>query len=358
MRIVFFIPPLRRASGGLFTIYKTAANLSALGVDVAFMGPSDATPGLQEALLHGPTLLPWGSALGQNDIWCIPEGWPNALPVGQNSGARTIVYVQSWIYMLDTLPNGVTWQQLPLEYIAVSRPVAHFLKNVIGVTPLGIVPPVVDDLFFHASQTKKQPGMKQKTGPVRVGWMPRKNKALGEQARRVCELRLAHMSGMPGMTSAPRVEWVTIDKVSQDKVAYLLGSCHIFLSTGFPEGFALPPAEAMAAGCVVVGCTGFGGWDYMRQASVDGFSLPWGPPLDFNLSDDKVGEIPSDSKRCGNGFYTPDGDSLAAGTALAQAVYFAHRAGEDWLATRACAQSAVTPYSNKAQQAALAALLL
>ncbi|HRJ68120.1 MAG TPA: glycosyltransferase [Beijerinckiaceae bacterium] len=39
----------------------------------------------------------------------------------------------------------------------------------------------------------------------------------------------------------------------------------IFLALGFPEGFALPPLEAMACGCVVAGFAGGGGISHMRH---------------------------------------------------------------------------------------------
>lgn len=39
----------------------------------------------------------------------------------------------------------------------------------------------------------------------------------------------------------------------------------IFMALGFPEGFALPPLEAMACGCAVIGFTGGGGAEHMRD---------------------------------------------------------------------------------------------
>ena len=44
----------------------------------------------------------------------------------------------------------------------------------------------------------------------------------------------------------------------------------VFLSFGHPEGFSLPPAEAMACGCVVIGYHGRGGREYFRPE----FSYP------------------------------------------------------------------------------------
>jgi len=44
----------------------------------------------------------------------------------------------------------------------------------------------------------------------------------------------------------------------------------VFLSFGYPEGFSLPPVEAMASGCVVVGYHGRGGREYFDPS----FSYP------------------------------------------------------------------------------------
>ncbi len=35
------------------------------------------------------------------------------------------------------------------------------------------------------------------------------------------------------------------------------------MAIGYPEGFALPPLEAMACGCAVIGFTGGGGTEHM-----------------------------------------------------------------------------------------------
>jgi len=38
----------------------------------------------------------------------------------------------------------------------------------------------------------------------------------------------------------------------------------MFLSFGYPEGFSLPPAEAMSCGCIVAGYHGMGGREYFK----------------------------------------------------------------------------------------------
>jgi hypothetical protein len=58
---------------------------------------------------------------------------------------------------------------------------------------------------------------------------------------------------------------VPIARKSQTEVACILRESAIFLSFGRREGFSLPPAEAMACGCIVVGYHGGGGKEYFKQ---------------------------------------------------------------------------------------------
>jgi len=342
MRIVFFIPALHSMSGGLANIYAVARNLKALGRQVALMGPDHNAAGLKEAVAEGFTLLPWGAELTGFDTWCVPESWPNAFSVGFNTGTKVLVYVQNWVYMLGNLPQGVRWKQLPLEYLAVSRPVAWFMREVLALEAQAIVPPSIEDYFF---QTGTRPD-----SHVRVAFMPRKNRALGEQIQQVASACLAERAG------APRLEWVEIRNKTRAEVAQLLPGCHLFMSTGFPEGFGLPPLEAMASGCVPVGFTGFGGWEYMRQSRNKDFwpqgvipiGEPAGPPYTLPPSPQ---DDPQDAR--GNGFFSADGDTLDAGLALAHAACAAHENSEEWRELcRSCRETAAR-YSVDTQKAIL-----
>lgn len=329
MRVVFFIPRLSAMSGGLANIYEVARNLRSLGKEVALMGPSPETPGLAEAIRDGCTTLPWGQRLDASDIWCVPESWPNALAFGGE--AQSLVYVQSWSHMLGNLPEGVLWKRLPARFIAVSRPVAWFLREVTHVTVEALVPPVVDAVFF-------QPGARPE-GRVRVAWMPRKNRALAEQMQKIAEARLA---GVPG---APKVEWVPVARMSRTEVAECFASCHLFLAAAFPEGFGLPPLEAMASGCVPVGFTGFGGWEYMRQAPLSAAHVP---PLALATP------FWDDGPEGGNGLYFADGDTLGAGLALARAISLVHENSEGWQKLVGNCRATAARYDQAAQRRALA----
>ena len=54
-----------------------------------------------------------------------------------------------------------------------------------------------------------------------------------------------------------------VDGVSESEMIKHYQQSDVFLATGYPEGFGLPPIEAMACGAAVVGFTGGGANEYM-----------------------------------------------------------------------------------------------
>ena len=287
MKTWIFYPPLKSMSGGCMVLLQIARQLEALG-RLAGVLYWDEPPGWAEC-----AGLPWvragSAAMAAGDAYVVPEGWPNALVLGLRRGCRTLVYCQNWSYLFHGLEAGVHWRDLPVEFLAVSDPVAWHLEKVLGKRPQ-IIRPALDLELFRPPSSK--PG-----GTLRIGFMPRKNKALAEQIRRIFEER----------NPKAHAQWVPIHGLDRSGVAEALRSCHVFLVTGFPEGCPLPPLEAMACGCLCVGFTGFGGWDYMRQVERDGYAphgyalrhAPWG----------------------GNGWWSADGDVLGAALGLERAMH-------------------------------------
>lgn len=235
--------------------------------------------------------------LTPRDLWLVPEGWVNALTPGLQAGARCLVYVQNWAYLFSSLPPGVSWHDLPVSFLAVSRPVAWFIRQTLG-KDAPVLPPGLDSSLFSKPRSKP-------AGRLRVAYMPRKNKALAEMIRAAWEARHHGAFTQDGLL------WEEIHGQDQAGVARKLQDAHIFLATGFPEGFSLPPLEAMACGCLPVGFAGLGGWDYMSQIGEDAWRPWWsgrsGWPVDQH-------------PWSGNGFWVPDGDVLAAVLALEKAV--------------------------------------
>lgn len=59
------------------------------------------------------------------------------------------------------------------------------------------------------------------------------------------------------------IEFRLVDGVPEEQIIREYQQADIFLATGYPEGFGLPPMEAMACGCAVVGYTGKGANEFM-----------------------------------------------------------------------------------------------
>ncbi len=124
----------------------------------------------------------------------------------------------------SALPEGVNWNQLPVEFLAVSDPVAHFIKEATHLDA-PVIRPGIDRSIFHAPEKKK-------SGTITVAYMPRKNKAAAAQIKSIFEHRVG----------TDIIRWRPIDGLDAFGVAQALRSSHIFLMTGFPEGCPLPSA--------------------------------------------------------------------------------------------------------------------
>jgi len=103
----------------------------------------------------------------------------------------------------------------------------------------------IDTTKFSYSKDKK----------LRVAYMPRK---LEEDVNQVIQILKAR-------NSIGNWEFTPIDNKSEEEVALILKESAIFLSFNHREGFGLPPLEALACGCVVIGYTGQGGKEYFEN---------------------------------------------------------------------------------------------
>jgi glycosyltransferase involved in cell wall biosynthesis len=336
MRTFIAYPPLSAPTGGTAVLLRIAGHLAEAGHEVRLV-PRESRAGAPDPFASGPSgidvpVLPWDEASpGRDDIWLAPEGWPALLGPGLRRQARTVIYVQNWAYLLASVPAGTAMARLPVSLIAVSAPVAWHIGLCTGM-PCEILRPGLDLSRLHPEAGGAGVAPER---AVRVAWMPRKNKALAQRIQEMFQSRCLH-----GADPGP-VEWVSIHRRDPDEVARLLRSCPIFLATGFPEGCPLPPLEAMASGCLVVGFSGFGGWDYMRQAWPR-CGQPWTPM-----------EQPPARDWGGNGFFVPDADVIAATLALEDAVRLCRRGGPELAAILHAAAATASAYGLDRQALAV-----
>jgi glycosyltransferase involved in cell wall biosynthesis len=115
------------------------------------------------------------------------------------------------------------------------------LKNEMGIDATTITNGVDQSIFKPAKETKI-------VGRVLV--MSRKNFQDFEKIRNICSKKLD-------------VDFHIVDGLTQEQLIKEYQKSDIFLATGYPEGFGLPPLEAMLCGCAVVGFTGGAAGEYM-----------------------------------------------------------------------------------------------
>jgi len=324
MKTFIFLPPVAKPTGGVTVLRQVADILHQAGRE-AFLVARDKSGWRPEGLADAAPVIEWADMrLTRQDLWLVPEGWVNALMPGMEARATTISYVQNWAYLFSSLPEGADWHRLPVEFLAVSDPVSYFIKET-TCKDAPVLRPGIDPEIFHPSDAPK-------SGTVTIAYMPRKNKALASQIKSIYE----HACGGKELCE---VNWLEIDGMNTHGVADALRSAHIFLSTGFPEGCPLPPLEAMACGCLPVGFTGFGGWDYMRQLQDAPRFTPWWPLREVNWT--------------GNGFWCADGDVLDAALCLKEAVNLVREGGLYLDAALMAGQDTAAAYSTAEQRKAV-----
>jgi hypothetical protein len=324
MKTFIFLPPVSKPTGGVTVLRQLADILHQAGRET-FLVARDKGGWRPAGLADAAPVIEWQDLrLTGADLWLVPEGWVNALSPGLYAGSQCLSYVQNWAYLFSSMPDGVDWHSLPVEFLAVSDPVARFIKES-TCKDAPVLRPGIDRTIFHAPAAKPR-------GKVNVAYMPRKNKALAEQIRAIFDHRCGGCE----------VNWLPIEGLDAHGVAEVLRSAHIFLVTGFPEGCPLPPLEAMGCGCLPVGFTGFGGWDYMRSMRATPRFTPWVP----------LREVPWS----GNGMWCADGDVLDAAMSLGEAVDLFNANDPSLDEALAAGQATADAYSLEEQRLAVLAL--
>jgi len=327
MKTYIFLPPVSKPTGGVTVLRQIADILHQDGRE-AFLVARDKTGWRPEGLADAAPIIEWEDLhLTREDLWLVPEGWVNALMPGLQARATTISYVQNWAYLFSSLPEGADWHNLPVEFLSVSDPVSYFIKET-TYKDAPVLRPGIDQTIFY-------PPTEKRDEPITISYMPRKNKALAQQIRSIYE----HACGGKDLCD---IIWKEIDGLDAHGVADAMRSSHIFLMTGFPEGCPLPPLEAMACGCLPVGFTGFGGWDYMRQIQDEPRFTPWWPLREVEWT--------------GNGFWCADGDVLDAARCLQDAVTLIKEGGLYLDAALMAGEDTAAAYSTEEQRKSVLAM--
>jgi hypothetical protein len=243
-------PDWDKPAGGIRTQYLAVDSLNAAGLEAAIVHKRAGFACSWFA--HSTRIVPAANVVvGARDVVVVPEVYgPEILDLP--SGVRQVIFNQNAYLTLDSLMAGPA-AAAPYLYnpdlaavMVVSDDSAEVLEHAFPGTPLRRIRLGIDPEIYHPPS---------RTPPRRIAYMPRRRADAAAQVLRLLELR--------GVLDSWEI--VAIDGYSDVEVADLLRSSRIFLSFSEREGFGLPPCEALACGCLVVGFHGFAGREFFRQ---------------------------------------------------------------------------------------------
>lgn len=238
--------PTHKPVGGIKVIYQHCILLKELGYEVYpliigryegnFFGFNIELKYLKDV---GYKLLP-------DDVVVCPEFNPY-LGLRFICGSRVLLnQSQSWLYLdqrLDLQDKGKNYIQLGYDHIMnCSQHLAELMKQHMNVDSFSVINGI-DSTIFKPKQEMRV--------AQRVLAFSRKHPLLIDEIRMECKrLKLNY-------------DFRVVDGLAEEQVIAEYQQADIFLATGFPEGFGLPPLEAMSCGCVVIGFTGGGASEFM-----------------------------------------------------------------------------------------------
>lgn len=250
-RVFVFCPDLSAPTGGIKVLYRQVEALNDLGIDAWIVhGRRSSRPNWFDS--RAPIAWRWQIKLQPQDVAVIPEvWWPRTARLA--GPARKVVVVQNPYLLFSGMRGSACedYRRRDLVLLATSADTERYLAHAFPVARTHRFQWAIDERLFYPGAKKKQ-----------IAWMPRKGQRDAEQVFGILGLR--------GCLRGWRL--AAIDGMHETDVARILRESLFFFSFGAAEGLPLPPAEAMAAGCVVVGYNGRGGAEY--------FDSRWSWPIE------------------------------------------------------------------------------
>jgi protein O-GlcNAc transferase len=246
-RILYIAHDVDQPRGGVDVLYDHVAVLRERGLE-AFIVHTSLGFRYRFARREVPVLYASPSLdVLRNDVLVIPEDYAAVIKKCRDISCRKVLFCQGHYQIFKGIAPGETWSDYGFSaYICVSTPIRQAIKRWFGIDA-NVVRPCIDPAFFVDT-------LRPIKSPLIVACMPRNG---------MNNIRL--VQGLIAATRAAggaRLSWLEIDGLPREQVVARLQEAHIYLATSVREGLGLPPLEAMAAGCLVVGFIGGGGLDY------------------------------------------------------------------------------------------------
>jgi glycosyltransferase involved in cell wall biosynthesis len=247
-RLLFFCPDIPTPTGGIQIIYRHVDLLNAAGIDAVVV---HQRPGFELTWFEHETAVDYVPSveIGASDVLVAPEIVAHEI-VPQMRGVAKVIFNQNPYYTFNPYPvdepvtETVYGDPDLLGVVVVSEDSRDYVTYAFPQVTVRRIWYSIDPNLFHPEPDRAW----------RIAFMPRKN---AQDVRQVL-----HLLSARGVLDG--VELVALNDLPRSEVARALRQTLMFLSFGYPEGFGLPAAEAMACSCVTVGYHGMGGAEFLR----------------------------------------------------------------------------------------------
>lgn len=273
--IYFVCPPHTAISGGIKQIYRQASILNKNGFNAAvlikkkankpswfqFQTPVLCSPYLFKKIKYASRnqkislfqqivlffLKKRSTGIVSQSILVFPETYGSYITNVESQISKVIFNQNCYYSFYDSHINSShvdSYYEHPktLATVTVSEDSENYLRYTFPEIPLYRVRLGLDEQIFCYQQNKKR----------QICFMPRK---LDYDLIQVLSILKTKGIGQGW-------NFISIEDKSEEEVASIMKESIIFLSFNHREGFGLPPVEAMACGCFVIGYKGRGGEEY------------------------------------------------------------------------------------------------
>lgn len=236
--------PAELIAGGIRTIFRHAEILRSKGIDARVINPAGPPTWF---ISNVPVLPALPEDVTARDHVVFREGVDERVQTELSSSARKHVFVQNQYYVFRKKQAVANLAALGLDDVyCCSVTISRFLWEHLRIDA-PVIPCLVDEQQFFPAEKILQ-----------IAYMPRKSMQDAEFVQGAFRAKYPQHAG---------VRFVEIENMTEVETAETLRRSAAFLSFSHRESLGLPPLEAMACGCVVVGMHGEGGLEYATKAN-------------------------------------------------------------------------------------------
>jgi glycosyltransferase involved in cell wall biosynthesis len=163
MKVYYYCPNLNHPSGGMGVLFKQAKILADNGYDVTLIyeGQGELNPTwmdfdisyIPKVKINGVGSL----RIDSKDLLVIPEGFGNIIDSTKNMKFKRVVLAQSWIYILNSMPQPKSWKESGItEVITPSPNLKNYLDEIMPGLNVQTYNYSVNTTYFNKN-IQKQP---------------------------------------------------------------------------------------------------------------------------------------------------------------------------------------------------------